>query len=151
MSAPLPFGSASARLTATFCLTALLAACGGPHPQPQTTKPGHSFVLPTQPKSNASPGTPSPADLADHPEHFKGMAYSDVVATLGNPDFRRREAPAEVWQYYGAGCVLDLFLYDENGAKRVSFVDLRSRAPGQLPDAECLPKLLVGERDQPSS
>ncbi len=142
----------TSRLVLALSLTALLAACGGGGSRPDTAaKPNHGFILPNQPKSSTSPGTPSPADLADHPDHFKGMAAPDVLATLGQPDYRRREAPAEVWQYYGDGCVLDLFLYDESKTKRVSHVDMRNRNPGQLPDAECLPKLLVGQREQPST
>jgi hypothetical protein len=54
-----------------------------------------------------------------------------VVAWLGDPSFRRRDPPAEVWQYYGDKCVLDLFLYDEDDIQRVARAEIRSRTAGE--------------------
>jgi len=138
-----------ARMAAVFALTSLLAACGGgahtgyssPNAAGGRGKDGSQASLPP----------PSAGELAKDANRFKGLAARDVTAALGEPNYRRRETPAEVWQYYGRDCVLDLFLYDENGAKRVSFVDLRSRVVGQAANPQCLPDLLAGKRGQPSS
>ena len=79
------------------------------------------------------------ADLAADPDRFRGLAEQDVIAFLGEPSFRRREKPAEIWQFYGQNCVLDLFLYDDAGIKRVSHAELRGQP-------SCLPRLLEGHR-----
>jgi len=129
------------RLIPALSLLALLSACGT---APQTggkpaTAPGSSG-----PRSLNLPGSgeiENPALV-----RFKGMAARDVTAKLGDPSFRRRDPPAEIWQYYGPGCVLDLFLYDEKGAKAVSYAELRGRDPGVAADGGCLSQLLDGKR-----
>ncbi|HVI51052.1 MAG TPA: hypothetical protein VM661_07580 [Candidatus Sulfotelmatobacter sp.] len=138
----------AAILAAAFCLTALLAACGpdGPGPGvggkgPQTSRAGSA------PRSGANSGGNGGDQDADR---FKGKSDKEILAFLGEPSFRRREAPAEVWQYYGQGCVLDLFLYDETGGQRVTHAELRSRNFNADPDPDCLPLLLQGKR-QPMS
>jgi hypothetical protein len=84
-------------------------------------------------------------DLARGPDRFEGLAGTEILATLGDPNFRRRESPAEVWQYYGPGCILDLFLYDDSpgtkGAETVAHAELRGR-PGEPVEAACLSRLL---------
>jgi len=79
------------------------------------------------------------ADLAGDPDRFRGLAEQEVIGFLGEPSFRRREKPAEIWQFYGQNCVLDLFLYDDSGIKRVSHAELRGQP-------SCLPRLLEGHR-----
>jgi hypothetical protein len=105
------------------------------------------------------PGIPSLADLARGPQRFEGLQGKAVLAALGNPNFRRRERPAEVWQYYGPGCILDLFLYDDAPAAskvagkpvegtdldgKVAHAELRGRE-GQPAEATCLSRL-IGQR-----
>jgi hypothetical protein len=71
--------------------------------------------------------TPVPqARLA--PEQLKGMKQADIVALLGEPDFRRNEPPAELWQYRAADCVLDLFFDRGADGLRVSAAATRGRA-----------------------
>ena len=94
---------------------------------------------------------PTNGELAADLTRFKGLAAKDVTAALGDPNFRRREAPAEIWQYFGASCVLDLFLYEDNGAQRVAHVELRSRTLGQGAQRSCLSQLLDGKRGQQAS
>jgi hypothetical protein len=136
------------RLSVLFCLAASLAACalppegGGPGGGPGGRRSGGG--LGRGPGGSLLPGDSDPA-------RFKGLIATEITTALGDPNSRRREPPAEIWQYYGEGCILDLFLYDEKDGKTVSHAELRSRVPGQLPDADCLPKLLSGQRDKPSS
>ena len=65
------------------------------------------------------------------------MSADDVVALLGEPDFRRVEPPAEVWQYRGADCVVDLFLYRHGDDFRVTREDARNRDPAQPGTGGC--------------
>ncbi len=96
------------------------------------------------PEADAVPGG-APRDLALDPAKLTGMASPLVQAALGNPNFRRRERGVEVWQYYGPGCALDLFLYEQAGQQRVAHYQLRSRPPGGVLDGACY-RRLVEER-----
>jgi hypothetical protein len=55
------------------------------------------------------------------------LAPADIVALLGQPDFRRSDPPAEIWQYRRADCILDIFLYADAGAYRVLYSETRQR------------------------
>ncbi len=135
-----------------------LVACAAPNqakmpsnspaqPAAYTAPPDHSL-----PPAGADAAHPSLADLARGPQRFEGLEGKDVLAALGDPNFRRRESPAEVWQYYGPGCILDLFLYDDvPGASagtvpdgKVAHAELRGR-PGEPIEAACLSRL-IGQR-----
>lgn len=137
---PNPLRPNPIRLTAAILLLGSLAACGPDGPGPGGAGPQ------TNRYAYARPGAPGEMSA----ERFKGQTAKEIVASLGQPSYRRREAPAEVWQYYGQGCVLDLFLYDENGGQRVTHAELRSRDFNADPAPDCLPQLLQGKR-QPTS
>lgn len=127
-----------------------LAACAAP-PQAKVASSGAltpASYAPANPEiapQAALPSTPLPLDLTRGPDRFEGLAAADVIAALGDPSFRRRESPAEVWQYYGPGCILDLFLYDDGAdaksAGKVTHAELRGR-PGQPVEAACLSRLI---------
>lgn len=70
-----------------------------------------------------------------------GLAPNELQARLGDPALRRRDAPAEIWQYRSPLCVLDLFLYREGAATRVTNAELRPRDGRELPAATCLSSL----------
>lgn len=97
------------------------------------------------------PAQPSVTELGRSPARFEGLAGVDVIAALGDPSFRRRESPAEVWQYYGPGCILDLFLYDNgpNAADggKVAHAELRGKM-GEPVEAACLSRLIDQRRRQ---
>ncbi len=115
---------------------------------------GRPAVLgPAQPEAVPAPGEPPAAagEANDDPGHLRGLLAGDVVAKLGDPSFRRREAPAEIWQYFGPGCVLDLFLYEDKGAQRVTHAELRSRNLNAGAQAACLSQLLEGKRGNADS
>ena len=57
-----------------------------------------------------------------------GLAPYQVAALYGQPDFRRTDPPAEVWQYRSADCVLDLYFYSENGGEQLVFAQSRPRS-----------------------
>jgi hypothetical protein len=86
--------------------TAALVGCGVTPPSPRAER---AIAAPAAAAaaSSISPGpAPRPANLA-------GLAPRDLVALLGQPDFRRVEPPAELWQYRSADCILDIFLYSD--------------------------------------
>ena len=62
-----------------------------------------------------------------------GMTPDQVIGLLGPPRFKRRDNPAEIWQYRNKACALDLFLYRvENGAGfRVRHFETRMRGLGR--------------------
>lgn len=89
---------------------------------------------------------PSTAELAADPARFKGLWGPDVTGLLGAPSFQRHDGEAEIWQYYGpdSACVLDLFVYPDQGQPRVTYAELRSRGPGNA--SGCLAQILDGKR-----
>ena len=89
---------------------------------------------------------PATADLVNDPARFKGLTASDVTSLLGPPSFQRHDGDAEIWQYYGpsSACVLDLFVYPDQGQPRVAHAELRSRGAGNA--SGCMAAILDGKR-----
>jgi len=98
----------------------LLAACSG-HPNTVSLQatatpamaPGHLSAL---------------GDL-------NGLAPAQVAALIGDPDLRRVDPPAEIWQYRNADCVLELYFYDSGANSRMVYAETRSRTPTRTPAA----------------
>lgn len=94
---------------------------------------GHAGIAPPARGKTASlPPRPLPtaAEIAaaPNPLALKGEAATAVKAALGTATLLRREPPAQVWQYRGRTCVLDLVLYpdEKEGAPlTVAHVELR--------------------------
>ena len=79
---------------------------------------GYSAPKPA-PQARPAVALPKMASLA-------GVGESRVLALLGAPQFKRVDAPAELWQYRRDGCVLDLFLYpSSSGALAVDHLETR--------------------------
>jgi hypothetical protein len=109
-----------------------LAACGGV--QPQAAPPVVSSA-----DAQVQTASLSPAAI-DTPARLKGLTAIQVKSVLGSPNFRRRDNPAEIWQYRGSACTLDLFLYDEAGRQTVSHYAVRSQT-GSIEDRDCFVQL----------
>jgi len=100
---------------------ALLGACS-------TVPPADAPVPPPTPLAAAAlPLQPAAAHLPDM-RKLTGLSAAEVVALFGEPDFRRAEPPAELWQYRGADCVLDLFIYRDAGGAHVRHSEARDRS-----------------------
>lgn len=96
------FAGAGLRIAAAFLGAALLAGCVTDAPStPSTPTIGAAAAVMPRPA-----GDPVPA-----PDRLLGAPAERVLAALGKPELQRRERPAEIWQYRGRGCVLDVFLY----------------------------------------
>ena len=79
--------------------------------------------LPTGPK----PPQASPSMLTL--TQLNGLSASELKAALGDPTLLRSDGPAQLWQYAGSGCVLHLFLYEDNGTFRVTYSEVRIDDP----------------------
>ena len=115
-----------------------LSACGLTEippsaPGPTTPPP---FVSPPAPR----PGPVLAAKLRSAPKReypalstLSGMTLDQVIGLLGPPRFKRRDNPAEIWQYRNRACALALFLYRVgNGAGfRVRHFETRMRGLGR--------------------
>lgn len=66
--------------------------------------------------------------IDDDPQQLMGLDRDALNEKLGEPALIRRDGDAEVWQYRGDRCVLDLFLYGR--VKKVEHIDLRNRGDG---------------------
>ncbi len=64
-----------------------------------------------------------------------GRDESGVRLALGEPRRVRKEDSAQVWQYDGGSCVLDLFLYPEGAKHLVVHLEARDVVSGKSFDA----------------
>lgn len=82
-----------------------------------------------------------PGPQAPGPERLIGLAAGDIQRLFGAPDFKRRDPPAEIWQYRKDGCMLDFFLYQGKDASfdyLVTHVEARSRSVEKVSGTDCL-------------
>ena len=116
-------GADGSRRRAFACaalLASLAAGCAGP--TLVETPPAAALAAPTQATERLLAST-RPAALAP----LDGLGGAELARRLGEPDFLRREPPAEILQYRGSTCVLDVFLYGDGGAPRVVYAEARPR------------------------
>ncbi len=128
------------RITASLALLLALAACGG---GPRTGS-AHSLADLDEGWEQQATLPPVPGQ-PKKPAPLTGMTLVEVRELLGEPGFTRRDGPAQVWQYFGNECVLDLFLYEEKDGVRVAHSALRGLGPGQPPPQGCLAGLKKGD------
>ena len=87
--------------------------------------------------------------IDDRPERFLGLGTAALAQELGEPQLLRREAPAEIWQYRGEGCILDLFLYPEAGSLKVTHIEARDKKAESYETKDCLRQLIEARRTAP--
>jgi hypothetical protein len=104
-----------------MALAVAVAACTGPSDSGRVSSDG---------RASAPSGLP---DL----KRLSGLSDNDVQRVLGEPDFRREEPPAQIWQYRSAECVLDLFLYGETGQYRVAYAETHDRGFTRVSQTNC--------------
>lgn len=124
----------------------LLAACGNasnskPAPQTElppleaTPAPAAVVEIPdpaleeaetvVTPEAEVAAVEPEPIIVDDDPLQFINLNIHELSKLLGAPLLVRRDGNAEVWQYKGEACTLDVFLYESQSQLRVKYVDLR--------------------------
>lgn len=97
---------------------------------------------------------PPPASVVDaeavaaapDPAGLLGQPVEAVKAAFGDASLRRREPPAEVWQYRTGACVLDVVLYPDGpeGGLQVAHVDLRPVDAPAVDGKTCAAHVLAG-------
>ena len=93
--------------------------------------------------------TPPATVKISEPSRLKGLTPLQVKEVLGKPGFQRRDAPAEIWQYRGRGCTLDLFIYDLGNGQKVDHWAVRS--PARVNDTDCFQQLVLQGQPQSGS
>ena len=78
-----------------------------------------------------------PVSLTDLKARIRGMEKTAIARLLGEPGFIRRDDPAEIWQYRGKRCILDVFMYKDGTSFAAAHVALRSRTVERPADEEC--------------
>ena len=110
----------------------------------------------TAPQPEAEPGPeiaalPPEAVIDDDPARILGLAPDQLTALLGRPELTRREPPAEIWQYRGETCVFDVFLYEDAGRVRVTYLEARDESAQRIAERNCLNQLLRARLAEPLS
>jgi hypothetical protein len=120
----------AAVVAAAIAITGGLAACASPS--------GPSTSMTAAAAASSSP-LPARGTRAPDVKDLAGLKPADVLSILGQPDLKRQEPPAELWQYRAADCVLNLFFYDEAGGYRLAHVEAwqRTLASGGSVPARC--------------
>ncbi|HEX6843130.1 MAG TPA: hypothetical protein VF113_16465 [Stellaceae bacterium] len=126
-----------------FIVGGAVAACSSPVPPPAAA-PVAAAAIPTPSEPPPAPAGPAAMRVPELPV-LTGMDPAQVIALLGEPDWRRPEPPAELWQYRNADCVLDVFLYAEAGRYRVLGSATRDRHVAPPVVASCT--AAFGRRD----
>ncbi len=98
----------------------------------------------TEPAAPGPTPTVQPVSVPPDIEKLRGLSAADLVTLLGTPDFVRHDPPAEVWQYRGTDCVLDLFLYKSAGAFHVAYAEMRDRGLIRVSQSDCYADLIAG-------
>ncbi|MCH6588401.1 MAG: hypothetical protein IH805_08830, partial [Proteobacteria bacterium] len=76
-----------------------------------------------QPDRSETAALPPAPKIDDDPARLMGLDRAGLAKLLGDPELLRREPPAEIWQYRGRSCVFDVFLYEEAGRQRVTYLE----------------------------
>ena len=94
--------------------------------------------------TDAAAGTaPDTATVQARPWQVRGADAPGLRTRLGAPAQRRHDAAARVWQYRLESCVLDVFLYRENGTAHVAHLEARDRQGAPMATQDCLQRLLA--------
>lgn len=118
------------RCAGTFGLCLLAAACANEQPSAHRLDTVAVSIPPTPPKPRL--------DVRELPA-LDNISEHELVQRLGEPDFTRKESTAEIWQYRSDTCVLDIFLYPEDGSLKVMHAATRDRARLKAPENSCSP------------
>jgi hypothetical protein len=113
----------------------LVSACQAP-----AALDGKSSSSGSVKKASAQPAAPI---LSDDPSSFIGLGDAELSRTLGQPKQVRKDDPAEIWQYSGADCVVDFYLYAADaGGLAVAYMEARNQAAEATPADRCVKSLM---------
>lgn len=127
MRASVPLAGVLAALGLAACVAAPDPAYRGRVGYESPSNDATSAAPATQEASLTSPALPSGPVGKITLETLPGMTGDALAAALGAPQFRRHDGKAEIWQYRGTACTLDVFLYADGGDLRVRYADARGK------------------------
>jgi hypothetical protein len=120
----------------------LVSACQTPAALDTSSSSGKEIK-----KASVQPAAPIRSDEANA---FIGLGDAELSRTLGQPKQVRRDEPAEIWQYYGADCVVDFYLYaGEAGGLAVAYMEARNQAAEATPADRCVQSLMQSVSAEP--
>jgi len=119
------------RVLVILAMAGALAAC---------VAPGGNFGSSLSPQSVSAPVRSAPTlQPAPRTESLIGLDTYGLRDVFGSPEFQRNDKNAEIWRYAGEGCMLFVYLYeDESKTLRTTFVEARAEAGGELPVDPCV-------------
>jgi hypothetical protein len=100
-----------------------------------------SSMTPSVSKSKPASVQPAAPILSSDPASYIGLGDEDLSRTLGQPMQVRKDAPAEIWQYSGADCVVDFYLYADAKGLAVAYMEARDQAAEVTPADRCVRSL----------
>jgi hypothetical protein len=113
----------------------LVSACQTPAALDKSASSGTEFE-----KASTQPAAPI---LSDDPNSFIGLGDAELSRTLGQPKLVRKDEPAEIWQYSGADCVVDFYLYaGDAGSLAVAYMEARDQTAESTPADRCVQLLM---------
>ncbi len=115
---------------------------------PRETAPLPEPVAP-EPAAPETAALPAAPKIDDDPARLMGLDAVGLAELLGDPELTRREPPAEIWQYRGGSCVFDVFLYEQAGQQRVTYLEARDGAARRVGARGCLNELLRARLAKP--
>ena len=92
---------------------------------------------PQQPVEQPAQTVPQPREAT----RLAGMSAQELVGHFGTPALQIREGSSIKLQFRGRQCVLDTYLYPQNGVMRVTHVDARSPTGIDTDQAACIAAL----------
>jgi hypothetical protein len=132
-------GLRGARMALAVVAAIVLGACAqSPPPPSAATAASDDVRLPAL--ANASEFT-----------SLGGLTSASVKHLFGEPDLRRQEATAQIWQYRSAECVLEIYLYRDDGQYRVAYAETHDRGLVRVSQSTCYTGLAAArDRARPS-
>ena len=126
-----------------------------PEAAPDAAENAEAPAATTQPSdAQAAPeiaALPPEPVIDDDPARVLGLGPDQLTEILGRPELMRREPPAEIWQYRGESCVFDVFLYEEAGVVRVTYLEARDESAERIAERSCFNQLLRARLTEPLS
>ncbi len=123
---------------------------GAPTPETAAPAPAPKSLpdLAMSPDVRGRDIVPGP-DRVPAPRTLLGLEHHQVMTLLGAPSFKRRDDPAQIWQYRDSTCILDVFLYrpEGGGAYRVTHVEVRGHGVIKVSHQDCFLRLLKPRDD----
>jgi len=127
------FLKAKRTLIAGVALPFILAACAAPQATISAKSDPNKPVITPAP-SIAVVRLPSPPIASS----LVNVSPTALTNKLGAPQFRRTEPSAEIWRYGADGCLLLVFLYEDQAGLRSTHLDARKATGGPTDLNACL-------------